>query len=213
MAMEHHLLTDQEWGRGPGAWSVLRHLYPDADVPVFEVSLDHACGFREHVALGKRMRHLRERGVLILGSGNLSSYGPCPTAGVVHYLPKRTRPSPHNAPILYCLGSRAERDRVSYHTKGWSSARSRCARHSSSRRIVETRWNRPRWRRISVSSPNLASGGVNEASKAALFLSARDDFVPCCSSRGASDLREEAGLARTLRHRLGREWSEQSNSA
>jgi 4,5-DOPA dioxygenase extradiol len=71
LALEHHLLTDHQWGLDHGAWSVLRHLYPGADVPVFEVSLDHERTFEEHVALGKEMRKLRERGILILGSGNL----------------------------------------------------------------------------------------------------------------------------------------------
>lgn len=71
LAMEQHLATDHQWGLDHGAWSVLRHLYPNADVPVFEVSLDHARTFEEHTALGKEMKKLRERGVLILGSGNL----------------------------------------------------------------------------------------------------------------------------------------------
>jgi len=71
LAMKHHLLTDHQWGLDHGAWSVLRHLYPEADVPVFQVSLDHGRTFEEHVALGKEMSELRERGVLILGSGNL----------------------------------------------------------------------------------------------------------------------------------------------
>jgi 4,5-DOPA dioxygenase extradiol len=71
LAMLHHLETDHQWGLDHGAWSVLRHLYPDADVPVFQVSLDHVRTFDEHVALGKEMGELRERGVLILGSGNL----------------------------------------------------------------------------------------------------------------------------------------------
>ena len=71
LAMEQHLQTDHQWGLDHGAWSVLRHLYPEADVPVFQVSLDHERTFEEHVALGKEMRGLRERGVLILGSGNL----------------------------------------------------------------------------------------------------------------------------------------------
>lgn len=71
LAMQHHLQTDHLWGLDHGAWSVLRHLYPEADVPVFQVSVDHTRTFAEHVALGKEMSGLRERGVLIVGSGNL----------------------------------------------------------------------------------------------------------------------------------------------
>jgi len=71
LALEQHLKTDHEWGLDHGAWSVLRSLYPKADVPVFQVSLDHARTFEEHVVLGKEMRSLRERGVFLLGSGNL----------------------------------------------------------------------------------------------------------------------------------------------
>lgn len=70
-AMAHRLKTDHQWGLDHGAWSVLRHLYPEADIPVFQVSLDHARTFEEHVALGTEMKELRDRGVLILGSGNL----------------------------------------------------------------------------------------------------------------------------------------------
>jgi len=71
LAMERHLQIDHEWGLDHGAWSVLRHLYPKAEIPVFQVSLDHERTFEEHVALGKEMKELRERGVLIVGSGNL----------------------------------------------------------------------------------------------------------------------------------------------
>lgn len=71
LAMEQHLAVDHQWGLDHGAWSVLRHLYPEADVPVFQVSLDHARTFAEHVELGGEIKKLRERGVLILGSGNL----------------------------------------------------------------------------------------------------------------------------------------------
>jgi 4,5-DOPA dioxygenase extradiol len=58
-------------GTGSWGWSVLRHLYPGADVLVFQVSLDHEKTFAEHVALGKELQKMRERGVLILGSGNV----------------------------------------------------------------------------------------------------------------------------------------------
>ena len=71
LAFEQHLVADHEWGFDHGTWSVLRHLYPDANVPVFQLSLDHGRVFAAHVALGKELQHLRDRGVLILGSGNL----------------------------------------------------------------------------------------------------------------------------------------------
>jgi 4,5-DOPA dioxygenase extradiol len=71
LAMERHLQIDHEWGLDHGAWSVLRHLYPKAEIPVFQVSLDQGRTFEEHVTLGKEMKDLRERGVLIVGSGNL----------------------------------------------------------------------------------------------------------------------------------------------
>jgi 4,5-DOPA dioxygenase extradiol len=71
LALQRHLLEDHQWGLDHGAWSVLRHIYPKADVPVFQVSLDHQRTFAEHIALGRELRELRERGVLILGSGNL----------------------------------------------------------------------------------------------------------------------------------------------
>jgi len=71
LAMEQHLKVDHEWGLDHGAWSVLRHMYPEADVPVFQVSLDHERTLAEHVALGRELQSLRGRGVLILGSGNV----------------------------------------------------------------------------------------------------------------------------------------------
>ena len=71
LAMEEHLAIDHQWGLDHGSWSVLRHLYPEADVPVFQVSLDHEKTFGEHMAVGRELRKKREEGVLILGSGNL----------------------------------------------------------------------------------------------------------------------------------------------
>ena len=62
---------DQSWGLDHGAWSVLCHLFPDADIPVIQLSLDHSQLPAYHYALGKELRPLRNKGVLILGSGNM----------------------------------------------------------------------------------------------------------------------------------------------
>lgn len=62
---------DETWGLDHGAWSVLRHMYPQADVPAFQLSLDSRRDFKQHVELGREIAQLRERGVLILGSGNI----------------------------------------------------------------------------------------------------------------------------------------------
>ena len=63
--------TTEDWGLDHGTWSVLVHLFPEADVPVFQVSLDASLQPREHLELGKKLAALRDEGVLILGSGNL----------------------------------------------------------------------------------------------------------------------------------------------
>jgi len=65
------LALDTQWGLDHGAWSVIKHFYPDADVPVVELSLDHTQGPAYHYALGKELASLREKGVLIMGSGNM----------------------------------------------------------------------------------------------------------------------------------------------
>ncbi len=63
-------LTDK-WGLDHGAWSVIRHLYPEADIPVVQLSLDYSQGPAYHYQLGKELAALRRKGVLIVGSGNL----------------------------------------------------------------------------------------------------------------------------------------------
>lgn len=63
--------ADFDWGLDHGAWSVLCRMYPEADIPVVQLSLDRAKTPAMHYALGKTLRVLRSRGVLILGSGNL----------------------------------------------------------------------------------------------------------------------------------------------
>lgn len=63
--------VDNAWGLDHGTWSVLRRLFPLADVPVLQLSVDRRASMREHFAMGEALRPLRERGVLILGSGNI----------------------------------------------------------------------------------------------------------------------------------------------
>lgn len=60
-----------DWGLDHGTWTVLHHLYPKADVPTFQLSIDYAAPGPVHHALGRELAALREQGVLIVGSGNI----------------------------------------------------------------------------------------------------------------------------------------------
>jgi 4,5-DOPA dioxygenase extradiol len=62
---------DERWGLDHGTWTVLRHVYPDADVPVVQLSIDETQSPSFHYEIGKRIASLREEGILIVGSGNL----------------------------------------------------------------------------------------------------------------------------------------------
>jgi 4,5-DOPA dioxygenase extradiol len=62
---------DEKWGLDHGAWSVMRRLYPEADVPVVQLSLDHYMKPQDHYDLAKELSALRRKGVLIIGSGNM----------------------------------------------------------------------------------------------------------------------------------------------
>jgi len=61
----------QEWGFDHGTWSVLKPMFPKADIPVLQLSMDFSRPPSEHYALGQQLRKLRQRGVLIVGSGNI----------------------------------------------------------------------------------------------------------------------------------------------
>ncbi len=63
---------DLEWGLDHGTWSVLLHIFPKADVPVLQLSIDYYKSPEFHYALGKTLAPLRDEGVLVMGSGNIA---------------------------------------------------------------------------------------------------------------------------------------------
>lgn len=62
---------DHQWGLDHGAWSVIKHMYPAADVPIIQMSLDYTKPPRYHYELAKELAQLRSKGILIVGSGNM----------------------------------------------------------------------------------------------------------------------------------------------
>lgn len=65
------IVETPEWGLDHGAWPMLMHLFPDANIPVFQMSIDYYAKPAYHFGLGKELKSLREKGVLIIGSGSL----------------------------------------------------------------------------------------------------------------------------------------------
>ncbi|MFZ1787121.1 MAG: class III extradiol ring-cleavage dioxygenase [Saprospiraceae bacterium] len=70
-----HLIPDvketMDWGLDHGAWPMLMHLFPEANVPVFQMSINYYASPMYHYELGKQLKKLREKGVLIIGSGSM----------------------------------------------------------------------------------------------------------------------------------------------
>jgi 4,5-DOPA dioxygenase extradiol len=62
---------DHDWGLDHGTWTIVRHMYPKADIPVLQLSIDYTKGPKFHYDLAKELHPLRKKGVLIIGSGNM----------------------------------------------------------------------------------------------------------------------------------------------
>ena len=71
LGQEYHIQTDHKMGLDHGAWSVLKYLYPKADIPVFQLSIDYTKGPHYHYELAQALKQMRKKGVLIIGSGNI----------------------------------------------------------------------------------------------------------------------------------------------
>lgn len=69
--IRRNVRIDNGWGYDHGTWSVLSKMYPKADIPVVQLSVDNSASAETHFQLGKEISALREKGVLILGSGNV----------------------------------------------------------------------------------------------------------------------------------------------
>jgi 4,5-DOPA dioxygenase extradiol len=66
-----HVELNHDWGLDHGAWTVVRHMYPDAKIPVLQLSIDYTKSPQFHYDLAKELYELRKKGVLIIGSGNM----------------------------------------------------------------------------------------------------------------------------------------------
>lgn len=66
-----HVALDHDWGLDHGTWTIVRHMYPDANIPVLQLSIDYTKSPAQHYEIAKEIYSLRKKGVLIIGSGNM----------------------------------------------------------------------------------------------------------------------------------------------
>ena len=66
-----HVELDHDWGLDHGTWTIVRHMYPNANIPVLQLSIDYTKGTQYHYDLARELSALRKKGVLIMGSGNM----------------------------------------------------------------------------------------------------------------------------------------------
>ncbi|WP_029281648.1 4,5-DOPA dioxygenase extradiol [Pedobacter sp. R20-19] len=62
---------DHDWGLDHGTWTIVRHMYPDANIPVLQLSIDYTKSPADHYEIAKEIYALRKKGVLVIGSGNM----------------------------------------------------------------------------------------------------------------------------------------------
>jgi 4,5-DOPA dioxygenase extradiol len=131
---------DHDWGLDHGAWTVVRHMYPEANIPVLQLSIDHTKSPQYHYDLARELYELRKRGVLIMGSGNMvhnlrmvawnrlsdGEYGYDwaleinDHQALINYssispdIDKAIPTSEHYIPLLYTLGLQGKQDEVSF---------------------------------------------------------------------------------------------------
>lgn len=71
MLQQYHVMLDFDWGFDHGTWSVLKKMFPEATIPVYQLSIDYSKPMEYHYRLAQELKELRRKGVLIIGSGNI----------------------------------------------------------------------------------------------------------------------------------------------